>query len=260
MNWGNPQDINEKINWLKLYGDTSQWARLADKYKVREYIKEKGLESLLVPLYGVWNKVEDIDFNSLPESFVLKANNGCGDYIVVKDKRATGLESQIKSLKRDLKNRYGYYQGEYHYVKIPPKIIAEELLIQEESFSSSLIDYKVWCFGGKPYCILTCYSRDKSKVYVESYDLEWNYHPENSVFTDHFRDGGGIIPKPECLEELLDYAKILSEGFPQVRVDFYIVKGKIYFGEMTFTSAGGCMEYFTDKFLLEMGKEVSLKP
>lgn len=259
INWTNPSDLNEKINWLKIYSDTSQWSRLADKYNVRKFIADKGYESILVPLYGVWDSAYDIDFDNLPKSFVLKTNHGSGDCIIVKDKGGINRPEVRCQVQLFLKEKYGLKSGEYHYSKIKPKVVAEKLLIQDSDFSDTLIDYKVFCFNGTPFCIWTCYNRTKTHVYVETHDLEWNYHPEYSIFTNVYRDGKGIIPKPAKLEEMLDIAKNLAQGFPQVRVDFYIVNNQIYFGEMTFTSEGGYMQYFTPEFLKVLGAQFDLK-
>lgn len=259
MNWDNPRDLNEKINWLKIYSDTSKWTLLADKYRVRDYIKEKGLSEILVPLYGVWKSADEIEFEALPERYVLKTNHGSGEILIVNEKLESNQEEIKDRLREWLNERYGYLQGEPHYLDIEPLIIAEELLKEkDDTMSSSLIDYKVWCFNGKPYCIWTCCNRTKDGTYVATYDLDWNYHPEYSVFTSYYKDGGGIVPKPKSFDQMMKAAAILSEGFPQVRVDFYDVDGKLYFGEMTFTSNGGYMKFFTDEFLLEMGNEVQL--
>ena len=260
MNWSDPQDLNEKINWLKVYGDTSMWPNLADKYNVREYLKDKGLSSILVPLYGKWDSVDELDFRSLPPQFVLKTNHGSGEIMVVKDKSKLDVGEVKSSFRIWLKEKYGFLQGEPHYLKIKPVIIAEELLVEKNnSFSTSLVDYKVWCFNGKPYCIWACYSRTKDGTYVGTYDLNWNYHPEWSVFTNHYKNGGPVVTKPKSFDKMMEAAAILSEGFPQVRVDFYDVDGKLYFGEMTFTSNGGYMQFYTDDFLLQMGKQIILK-
>lgn len=260
MNWNNPQDLNEKINWLKVYGDTSMWPLLADKYKVREYVKDKGLEGLLVPLYKKWNTADDIDFDSLPSQFVLKTNHGSGEILVVKDKSALNIDRVRNDVSRWLKEKYGFLQGEPHYLKIKPVVIAEKLLEEtNNTFSTSLVDYKVWCFNGNPYCVWACYSRTKDGTYVGTYDLNWDYHPEWSVFTEHYKDGGPIVPKPKSFEEMINAATILSDGFPEVRVDFYDVDGKLYFGEMTFTSNGGFMQFYTDDFLLQMGNQIRLQ-
>lgn len=260
MNWKDPQDLNEKINWLKVYGDTSMWPILADKYRVREYIESKGLANILVPLYGKWDSADEVDFESLPSEFVIKTNHGSGGILVVKDKKTLNIAEVRENLKRWLNEKYGLLQGEPHYLKIKPAVIAEKLLVEKNNtFSTSLVDYKVWCFNGKPYCVWACYSRTKSGTYVGTYDLEWNYHPEWSVFTDHYMDGGPVVPKPKSFDEMMKAASILSEGFPQVRVDFYDVDGKLYFGEMTFTSNGGFMRFYTDEFLFQMGNQIRLK-
>lgn len=259
INWEMPKTLNEKINWLKINSDTSIWTRLADKYLVREFIKENDLSNILVPLIGKWSSPDDIDFEKLPNSFVLKTNHGSGEIIVVKDKSLVNQSEIKEKLKQYLKEPYGYFGGEFHYMLIDRCIIAEELLIDKnKSFSTSLIDYKVWCFNGEPYLIWTCYSRTHDYTYVTSYDCNWNYHPEYSVYNDHYRDGGNKVPCPKTLKEMLNVARILSKGFPQVRIDFYDVNDKLYFGEMTFTSAGGYMTFYTKEALIEFGNQINL--
>ena len=259
LNWVNPRDLNEKINWLKLYSDTSMWTLLSDKYRVRDYIKQKGLEEILVPLYAKWDKADDIDFSKLPVSFVLKANHGSGDAIIVRDKTKIDEVKIRKEMKKVLRQKFGYKEGEPHYLGIIPCVIAEQFLEQiNDSWTTSIVDYKIWCFSGKPKYIWACYSRSKDGVYVETRDLNWGYHPEKSVFTHHYKDGGGVVPRPKCLNRMIDIASILSEGFPQVRVDLYEIDGKVYFGEMTFTSNGGYNNFYTQDFLNELGDNVLL--
>lgn len=258
IDWNNPIDLNQKINWLKFHSNSQTWGDLADKYKVREFIKDMGMQDILIPLYGVWNKAKEIDFNKLPSSFVLKTNHGSGEVVIVCDKNHLDINKVIKQLNACLEMPYGVESGEPHYLLIKPKIIAEQYLLSKDKFSTSLVDYKIWCFNGEPQHIWVCYSRTKKEVRVESYDLEWNYHPEYSVFTDHYINGGGIVPKPVNLGEMLDVARKLSHGFKQVRVDLYNQNGKIYFGEMTFTSNGGYMNFYTREFLNEMGNKISI--
>lgn len=254
LNWNDPKDLNEKINWLKFNSDTTQWTRLADKYAVREYVKECGLEDILVPLYGKWDDARDIDFDQLPNSFVLKTNHGYSTNIIVKDKSRLDKEKACKQLNKWASRRYGIAQSEPHYYGIKPCIIAEKLLVEKNnSFSSTLVDYKVWCFNGKPQSIWVCYSRTEESVFVAEYDTDWHYHPECSIFTPYYRDGGDIVPKPDNLDQLLTTAAKLSKGFPQVRIDFYNIDGKIYFGEMTFTCAAGFMDFYTKKCLIDKG-------
>lgn len=258
INWSNPQTLDDKINWLKFNSDTSLWTLLSDKLAVRDYVESKGLKFILVKLYGKWDSADEIDFDNLPKSFVLKTNHGSGTNIIVKDKSELDFNDAKKKLGEWLKLRFGW-PTEPHYLKIEPVVIAEEFLVDNDhDFSSSLIDYKVWCLSGKPYCIWACYSRTVESVYVRTYDLNWNYRRECSIFTDHYREGKIDIPKPQSLTQMLDAAKRLSEGFPEVRVDFYEVNGKLYFGELTFTSNRGCQDFFTKEFLLEMGSLVDL--
>lgn len=259
INWANPRNINEKINWLKFNSDTSQWTELADKYKVRDYVKRCGLEEILIPIYGVWNNASEIDFDKLPSTFVLKTNHGSGEIIVCKDKAKLNVDEAIKSLNEWMSESYGQYQGEPHYINIQRKIIAEKYLFENNPHSTlSVIDYKIWCFDGVPYYIWVCCNRTHESVYVELYDTSWNYLPQKSVFTDHYRDNGGKVPKPNDLDKMLSIASILSKGFPQVRVDLYRCDDVIYFGEMTFTSSGGYMDFYTKEFLDELGSLIKL--
>ena len=260
IDWKHPRDINEKIQWLICYGDTSQWPRLADKYTVREFVAEKGYGNLLTELYGVWDDAGKIDFDALPEKFVLKCTHDSASYHIVDKKKGFDKELLVSDLNYHLSIKYGYLSCEPHYNRIKPRIIAEEYLHSstDSSFSSSLIDYKVWCFGGSPFCICVYYGRDKSGAYINVYDLNWNVHPEYSVFTKHYRDGKGLVSKPDNLQDMLKAASILSQGLPQARIDFYIVDGKIYFGEITLTSHAGRMDNYTDEFLIKMGDQVDL--
>ena len=253
IDWDHPRDINEKIQWLMCFSDTSGWTRLSDKVKVRDYVAEKGLGGLLVPLLGTWKQSADIPWDELPEKFVLKCNHDSGSTHVIDrntDRRAVGA-----ALDESLGQRYGYRHGEMHYNGIDPCILAEQYL---DGGDAAPVDYKVWCFDGKPYCIWACYGRTVDHVYVNVYDLDWTPRPEASVFTDHYRDGGSSLPRPETLPQMLDAAAKLSEGFPEVRVDFYEVQGRLYFGEMTFASLMGMMDFYTDDFLQELGDQVKL--
>ena len=259
-NFEHPRDINEKINWLKFYGDSSRWGELADKYAVRQYTEQIGLGHTLVKLYGKWDKAEDIDWDSLPNQFVLKGNAGSGDIVICKDKSNLDKEKVTKYFAGILQETFGRLSGEPHYAKIKPCIIAEELLdsTNQPCNSTSIVDYKIWCFDGKPLYIMCCYNRHKYHATVGMYDSNWKYHPEWSVFTSHYVEGKEMLPRPVCLDFMLSVAAQMSKGFPQVRIDLYEVKGHVYFGEYTFTSQGGAMDYFTPEFLLQMGNDCHL--
>lgn len=260
LNLKDPKDLNEKILFLSLRTDTMLWTKLADKYRVREYIHELGLDDILVKLYGVYDSVEDIDFPKLPNSFVLKTTHGSGDIRIINDKSQLNLEDTVESLQKDLNTVYGPIEGGLHYMRIPRKIIVEELMHNDETtskYSSSIIDYKIWCFNGKAHYIWACCNRDKHGTDVMTYDTNWNAHPEYSIFNNEYRKGM-LIPKPMNLEKMLHIAEQLSKPFPVVRVDLYDINGKIYFGEMTFTSLGGLMDFYTPEFLRSCGEKIDL--
>lgn len=253
IDWDHPRDINEKIQWLMCFSDTSEWTRLSDKLKVRDYVTEKGYGDLLIPILGTWKHAADIPWDNLPEKFVLKCNHDSGSTHIVD--AGTDRAAVAAALDEALKVKYGYRHGEMHYNGISPCILAEKYLDSGEAVP---VDYKVWCFDGKPYCIWACHGRTADAVYVNVYDLDWNPRPEASVFTGHYRDGGCSLPKPTTLPQMLEAAARLSEGFPEVRVDFYEVRGRLYFGEMTFASLMGMMDFYTDAFLKELGDQVKL--
>lgn len=257
-NMKNPKSINEKVLWLEFFTDTTEWTRLSDKYQVREFIKEKGLENILVKLYqGGITDVNEINFDCLPQSFVVKCNNGYGTVKLVKDKNSLDINAFKTEMREWLNSPFGYLSGEPHYTKIKPCIIIEELLPIPEN-EVSLIDYKFWCLNGNPHFCMTCSNRN-----IEKHRADFCYYELPSWIRkagkDRFKSCNEIVvPKPQKLELMINYAKILSSSFPSVRVDFYEVAGKIYFGEMTFTPNGGRESDFTDELLLEMGETLDL--
>lgn len=256
LNLNKPKTLNEKILYLSLCTDTSEWTRLSDKHSVRKYVEDCGLNKNLVKIYAHWEKEQDIEFKKLPNSFVIKSVQGCGDIILVKNKEDIDENDIREKLKPMLSERYGALEGGKHYLRINPAIIVEELLPIENG--QSLIDYKIWCFNGKPKFILTCSNRFKNGVYLGSYDTEWNYRPNDMIFSKEHPEEKSPLGKPENLEQMLKIAETLAKPFPCVRVDLYNISGKIYFGEMTFTSLGGLMDYYTDDFQKMAGSMIDL--
>lgn len=251
ISWRKPLDLNEKINYLAFYTDTTNWTKLADKYEVHNYVKAKGLAHLLNPIYEKWDSVEEIDVTNLPKAFVLKTNCGSGDTIVVRDKERIDIFEVKRHFNEVLKHRFGIDGAEPHYLKIKPCIFAESLL------PGNIVDYKIWCFHGNPYCILTVSNRNtiEHSMDLNYFDVQWNRR--NECISEHYRNSV-IVEKPKNLSMMLEYATILSKGFPQVRVDFYEIGNQVYFGEMTFTSAAGRMDYYTEETLLDMGNQIKL--
>lgn len=260
MNLASPHTLVEKINWMQFYSDTTLWTQCADKYRMREYVAEKGLEDCLPLLYGHWDDPEDIDFDGLPNEFVLKSNNGCGTVMIVRDKSQLNIPSIRKDLKSWLKP-YGYLGGQSHYLRIKPCIVAEELLHQDDAekvFSpKSLVDYKIWCVNGEPESIWVAFNRHNAlMVNMALFDKEWNAMPQYLRDTNlETYDPNAVIPRPICLNEMFEIARKISEPFPVLRLDFYVIEGKPYIGEMTFTSGYG---YFTDEYYEYLGNKVDI--
>lgn len=260
INWKHPRDLNEVINYLEFCTDTKEWSILTDKILVRDYVKGKGLEDILVPLLGIWNDAADIDFDALPQKFVLKCNHdSASTHIIDKGKRIDKAKI-IAELNSCLGRKYGDEGNEPHYNRIIPKILAEKYLEQENhlDISSSLIDYKIWCFNGEPDVIWVAYNRNKKYLNHETYDYNWNFMSTFGNDDSFYKLGTGIIPPPKSLDKMLSAARILSQGFPQVRVDFYDIDGSLYFGEMTFTSDAGRMPYFSEIYLKRAGAKIDL--
>lgn len=247
-NLKNPNDLIEKIYWMELHTDTSLWTLCADKYRIREYIKKLDLLQYMPKLYGKWDKANDVDFDSLPSSFVIKSNNGCATVKVVKDKSQLNISSFKKVLWQWLHLPFGYQNCQLHYTKIKPCIIAEELLKNDypDISPASLVDFKVYCINGEPQFIWVAYNRINMHVHVQCFDTNWNPKPEymkNGMSHYVYDPNDKPIAKPECLDELLDVARKISAPFPQLRADFYIVDGKPIIGEMTFTQGYGFLTY-----------------
>lgn len=260
----NPKDLNEKILWAKLFSDTSRWTDLADKYKVRKYVEDLGLGEYLVKLYAVWYDAKEVDFDVLPDTFIIKANNGDGkgtNKIIRKSELTEEKKAEVVKMIDEWLHRknIGALHAEPQYKGMKPCVIAEEVLPLEPG-ATSLTDYKIWCFNGKAYYVWVCNDRSGggNSAHVMTYDLEWNAHPEYSVFNSDYLKGE-IMPRPENLDEMLSVAEKLSAGFPELRVDLYNVQGKIYFGELTFTSQGGFMDFYTPEFNKELGSYFDIK-
>ncbi|MBN1474641.1 MAG: hypothetical protein JW914_08505 [Syntrophaceae bacterium] len=248
----NPQTFNEKIQWLKLYDSTPIKTRLADKYLVRDWVKERIGEKYLIPLLGTWDKFDDIDFDEFPEQFVLKANHGCGWNIIVKDKHSFDVAAAKEIFNRWLNTNFAFVNGlELHYKDIPPKIIAEQYL---ENYDGDLYDYKVFCFNGIPYYIGV--DRERHTNHKRNYyDLRWNLQP----FSISKCPQSVSINKPYSLDEMIYLAKILSRDFAIVRVDFYLLNdSSLKFGELTFTPESGMARWNPPEYDLILGQMITL--
>ncbi len=235
LDWNNLRTYSEKMQWEKLFDNDPRKVICSDKFAVREWVKGKIGEEYLIPLIGVWDSAEDINFEKLPDQFVLKTNCGSGDVIIIRNKSEL-TEKQIRGYRAKLnyflKMKFGYNTCELHYNKIYPKIIAESFI---DSKSTDLQDYKFLCFNGKAhFCWVDIgrYHEHRRNIYNMKWELqEWHQYNYGIYEKD--------VEKPVNFEKMVMLAETLAEGFAHVRVDLYNVEGKIYFGEMTFTNSSG---------------------
>lgn len=244
----NPETYNEKIQWFKLYGVTPLIKELVDKYRVRQYVKERIGEEYLVPLLGVWDYPEEIDFSVLPQSFVIKANHGCKYNYIVKDKSSLNKEDFLRKANEWLDEEYAFHSGfELQYRGIPRCVIAEQYL---ENTDGDLYDYKMWCFNGRVEYIQFLSGRN-NELKMDFYNREWQLQE----FTYDYSNSGIVRERPDNLQTMIELAEKLANGFPHVRVDFYRLNdGKLYFGEMTFTSCSGVCHWNIPDFDKSLGK------
>ncbi len=241
INLKHPLTLDEKIQWLKFntYYKNPLVTQCADKYAVRQYVEQCGCGEILNELYGVYEHVEDIPWDKLPNQFVIKWNFGCGENLIVFDKSKLDIDEAKKKLNDWYKTKDTFYltYSEMQYRGIPPKLVCEKLIETEDG--GLPVDYKLYCFSGRADCVLVCTGRNTdghgTKYYF--FDRNWNLLRYNKTGKNAPKDF--TLPKPEGIDELFDYAEKLTKPFPFVRADFYLEKGKVTFGELTFTPCGG---------------------
>lgn len=253
MDFENPKTFSEKLQWLKLYNRNPLYTTLVDKYAVKRWVADKIGEEYIIPTLGVWENANEIDFDSLPDQFVLKTTNGGGgDVIVCMDKSKLDTEKTIKHLNQSLKNSIYNNYREWAYKNVQPRIIAEKYIEDE---NQDLMDYKFFCFDGHVECLQVDYDR-----FVEHhrnmYDVNWNVLPFSLQYPS--RDNV-VINKPQNLNDMIKIAQILSINIPHVRVDLYNVKGQIYFGELTFYHGSGYEKFSPNEWNLKFGEWLRLQ-
>ena len=234
LNLIHPTSFNEKLQWLKLYDRKSIYTKMVDKCDVKKYVAEQIGEEYVIPMYGVWNKFDDIDFNSLPNQFVLKCTHDSGGLVICKDKSNFDINAAKKKITNCLKKDFFWIAREWPYKNVPHRIIAEKYM--EDEKTKQLRDYKFFCFNGKVRCYKIDFDRFTSH--------KANYYDENSLL---IRIGEEVCPpdpnatleQPVNIHKMISLAQQLSDSLPFVRVDFYEVNGKIYFGEMTLYPGAG---------------------
>lgn len=243
----NPKRFNEKLMYLKLHPCIANGEMLADKYRVRDFVRERVGEQYLVPLLGVWDKVEAIDFDSLPQRFALKANHGSGWNIICKDKSELDWKKACKKMKYWLEHTQYHVSREWQYKDCPRRIICEQFL------EFNIVDYKFFCFDGEPRYIQIDEGRFTNHRRM-FFSPEWEPQP----FTTLYPKPETVMERPEALGEMLDVARKLAKGLNFIRVDLYIHDGKVYFGEMTLHPEGGCGFFVPDEYDYELGRMLRL--
>lgn len=252
LNLSNPDTFGAKIQWIKKYGQLERYKDLVDKYKVRKYVEKKIGKNYLINLYGVYNKPEEIDFDKLPNKFVLKCNHGSGEVIICTDKSRIDKELIKKKMNSWLEVDFYDITKEIQYKGIEKKIVCEEYLQDD---SGSLRDYKIFCFNGEPKFIEIDSDRYTNHR-MDFYDLNWN---KMELRKRKYKNSVNSIKEPNKLDEMLKVARILSEEFSFIRVDLYIVEENIYFGELTFTPANGTSQFYPIEKDLEISKFINLR-
>lgn len=251
LSWDNPKTYTEKTNVSKVYGFKDEKRKqLTDKYLVREWVESKIGKEYLIPLYGVYNSFNEIDFNKLPDKFVIKCNHDSGSVTLCNDKSKLNLkELRYKYNEFYLKRNFAYIGYEMHYKDIEPKILIEKYM------GDKIRDYKFLCFDGKPYYCWVDFDRFGNHK-RNFYDMDWKLQPFNQYSYGNFDKD---VKKPKKFEEMKKIAEKLSSGFDHVRVDLYLIEDKIYFGEMTFTNGNGFEKITPDDWDYKLGKLWNLK-
>jgi len=237
----NPKTFNEKLNWLKLHDHNALYTRLVDKYEVKEYVAPIIGEEYIIPTLGVWDHFDEIDFDALPNQFVLKCTHDSEGLVIVKDKSKLDKEAAKKKIEEALKYQFYYIGREWPYKNVKPRIIAEKYM--EDHVDGELRDYKFFCFDGEPKAMFIASDRSKDATKFDYYDLDFNH----LTIKQHYPNAGEVR-KPVTFEKMIELSKILSKGIPHVRVDFYEVDERVYFGELTFYHFSGFMPFQPDEW------------
>lgn len=251
FNIDNPTTYNEKLQWLKLYDRKEEYSNLVDKLKVRDFITKTIGSEYLIPLIGVWDKFEDIDFQALPNQFVLKCTHDSGGLVICKDKNSFDIDEARKKINKCLKRNYYHLSREWPYKNIEAKIICEAYMVDEST--TELKDYKFFCFNGEPKLMFIASNRGIDTKF-DFFDIDFNQLP----LKQKYKNSDKKYSKLENFDEMVQLARILSKNIPHIRVDFYNINGKIYFGEMTFYHFSGFEKFEPDSYDKILGDYLTL--
>lgn len=257
LNLDNPQTFNEKLQWLKLHDRKPEYTKMVDKYEAKEYIASKIGDEYIVPTLGVWNHFDEIDFEALPNSFVLKCTHDSGGLVICKNKTDLNKKEAKRKIEKSLSSNYYYSGREWPYKNVIPRIIAEPLLkddtVKDIEEQECLTDYKLFCFNGIPKIMYV--SKDKAQnPTTDFFDMEYNHLPlrMKDPNSDYWPE------KPEKMDEMIRIASILSAGIPHLRVDFYCADHKLYVGELTFYHSSGLAPIQPEEWAKKLGDWIEL--
>lgn len=248
----NPKTFNEKLNWLKIYYHNPEYAMLVDKYAIKAHVADIIGKEHVIPTLGVWESADDINFEALPDKFVLKTTHDSGGIIVCTDKAALDKDKAREKMRSSLECDYSSVSREWGYKNVPHRIIAEEYKVDKKS--GTLDDFKFFCFDGKVKILYIATGRQTGDVKFDFFDRNFNHldiingHPMSDITPD----------KPETFEEMVMIAEKLSKGFPFMRIDLYEVDGQVYFGEYTAYHLGGGIKFQPFEWDLKLGNWLTL--
>lgn len=253
LNLKNPQTFNEKLQWLKLYDRKPEYTTMVDKYEAKKYVADKIGSEYIIPTFGVWDKFDDIDFDKLPDQFVLKCTHDCGGLVIVKDKSKFDIEEARNKINKCLKRNYYWSNREWPYKNVKPRIIAEQYMEDEET--GELRDYKFFCFNGKCKCFKIDFDRYINHR-ANYYDREKKLLPfgEKVCPPEPCRE----LKIPDTIEDMIKLAECISATHPFMRVDFYSVNRKIYFGEATLFPNAGIGKFVPNEWDLKLGEMLNI--
>ncbi len=248
-----PKTFNEKLQWIKLHDRKPEYCKMVDKYEVKEYVSSVIGDQYIIPTLGVWDSFDDIDFDKLPDQFVLKCTHDSGGLVIVQDKSLLDKEKAKAKISSSMKKGYFTFGREWPYKDVKPRIIAEKFM--KDASSEELIDYKFMCFNGKFQYVFVCTDRrSDSGLKITIFDRNWEKVP----FRRKYPVSSKELQKPETFDEMITLAEKLSEGIPFVRVDFYEINGKVYFGELTFFPDSGFGEFNPPEWDKKLGDMILL--
>lgn len=253
LDLNNPKKYNEKMQWLKLYDRKKIYTTMVDKAEVKNYVKKIIGEKYIIPTLGIYEKFDDINFNDFPNQFVIKCTHDSGGLVICKDKSHLNLKETKKTIEKYLKRKYFYIHREWPYKNVKPRIIVEEYL--ENKNDNCLKDYKFFCFNGEPKIMYISEGSHTKTQHIAFFDMNYNYINIKRKDYDDF----DVLPqKPINFALMKNLARKLSTDIPHLRVDFYEINGKLFFGELTFTTCSGYLPFKDEKWNDVLGEWIDL--